>query len=37
LVPIYVTYLTARPEGSRIAFQDDPYSLDEGVRLAAAD
>jgi murein L,D-transpeptidase YcbB/YkuD len=38
-VPIYVTYLTARPDasGGGIAFHDDPYGLDKGVRLAAAD
>lgn len=35
-VPIYITYLTAYPEGSVIAFRDDPYGLDEGVRLATA-
>ena len=28
-VPIYVTYLTAMPEGDRvIAFRDDPYARD---------
>jgi murein L,D-transpeptidase YcbB/YkuD len=36
-VPIYITYLTASPEGTAIAFRDDPYGLDDGVRLAAAD
>lgn len=36
IVPIYITYLTAKPEGKTIAFRDDPYSLD-GVQLAAAD
>ncbi len=36
-VPIYVTYLTARPDGSGIAFQDDPYGLDKSIRLATAD
>jgi murein L,D-transpeptidase YcbB/YkuD len=38
-VPIYVTYLTDRPDasGGGIAFHDDPYGLDKGVRLAAAD
>jgi murein L,D-transpeptidase YcbB/YkuD len=38
-VPIYVTYLTARPDpdGGGIAFHDDPYGLDAGVRLATAD
>jgi murein L,D-transpeptidase YcbB/YkuD len=37
-VPIYVTYLTAMPaSGGEIVFHDDPYDLDAGVRLAAAD
>jgi murein L,D-transpeptidase YcbB/YkuD len=36
-VPIYVTYLTAQPDGTGIAFHDDPYGLDAGVRLATAD
>jgi murein L,D-transpeptidase YcbB/YkuD len=36
-VPIYITYLTASSEGTEIAFRDDPYGLDDGVRLAAAD
>jgi len=27
-VPIYVTYLTARPDGDKIAFADDVYKLD---------
>jgi murein L,D-transpeptidase YcbB/YkuD len=36
-VPIYVTYLTASPDGTGIAFHDDPYGLDNGLRLAAAD
>ncbi|MXP42227.1 L,D-transpeptidase family protein [Altererythrobacter soli] len=36
-VPIYITYLTASPDGTAIAFRDDPYGLDEDVRLAAAD
>jgi murein L,D-transpeptidase YcbB/YkuD len=36
-VPIYITYLTASPDGTEIAFRDDPYGLDTGVRLAAAD
>jgi murein L,D-transpeptidase YcbB/YkuD len=35
-VPIYITYLTASPDGTAIAFRDDPYGLDGGVRLAAA-
>ena len=37
-VPIYVTYLTARPaSGGEIVFLDDPYGRDGGIRLAAAD
>ena len=36
LVPIYITYLTAIPDGAQIAFRDDPYSRD-GVQLAAVD
>ena len=35
-VPIYVTYLTARPDGDTIAFHDDPYELDKDTRLATA-
>jgi murein L,D-transpeptidase YcbB/YkuD len=35
-VPIYITYLTVFPEGPALAFRDDPYGLDDGVRLAAA-
>jgi murein L,D-transpeptidase YcbB/YkuD len=36
-VPIYITYLTAFPDGPAIAFLDDPYGLDGGGhRLAAA-
>ncbi|HEY7007110.1 MAG TPA: L,D-transpeptidase family protein [Sphingomicrobium sp.] len=27
-VPIYITYLTARPDGDKIAFADDVYKLD---------
>jgi len=27
-VPVYITYLTAAPEGGRIAFRADPYSRD---------
>jgi murein L,D-transpeptidase YcbB/YkuD len=36
MVPIYVTYLTAMPEGTNIAFHTDPYGRD-GVQLAAVD
>lgn len=36
IVPIYITYLTAKPEGQTIAFNGDPYGLD-GVQLASAD
>jgi L,D-transpeptidase YcbB len=28
-VPIFITYLTARPDGDKIAFADDVYKLDE--------
>ena len=34
LVPVYITYLTARPEKGKIVFQDDIYNRD-GTRLAA--
>ena len=34
MVPIYITYLTAIPDGRQIAFRDDPYGRD-GVQLAA--
>ncbi|HEY6048782.1 MAG TPA: L,D-transpeptidase family protein, partial [Sphingomicrobium sp.] len=27
-VPIYILYLTARPDGDRVAFADDVYKLD---------
>jgi murein L,D-transpeptidase YcbB/YkuD len=27
-VPIYILYLTARPDGDAIAFADDVYGLD---------
>jgi len=33
LVPVYITYLTALPEGSSIAYYDDVYGRD-GTRLA---
>ena len=36
LVPVYITYLTAMPDGRPIAFRDDPYGRD-GVQLAAVD
>ncbi len=36
IVPIYITYLTAKPQGQTIAFNGDPYGLD-GVQLASAD
>lgn len=36
MVPIYITYLTAMPEGQTIAFYGDPYGRD-GVQLAAVD
>lgn len=36
IVPIYITYLTAIPEGPAIAFRDDPYGRD-GMQLAAVD
>jgi murein L,D-transpeptidase YcbB/YkuD len=29
-VPIYISYLTARPDGDKIAFADDVYKLDGG-------
>ena len=29
-VPIYISYLTARPDGEKIAFADDVYKLDGG-------
>jgi len=30
-VPIYISYLTARPDGETIAFADDVYKLDGGT------
>jgi murein L,D-transpeptidase YcbB/YkuD len=36
MVPVYITYLTAMPEGGTIAFHRDPYSRDH-VQLAAVD
>jgi len=35
LVPIYITYLTAMPEGQQIAFHPDAYGKD-GMQLVAA-
>jgi L,D-transpeptidase YcbB len=39
LVPVYITYLTARPENGRIVFSDDSYGRDRfgpGRRLATS-
>ena len=36
MVPIYITYLTAMPQGQEIVFHADPYGRD-GTQLAAAD
>jgi murein L,D-transpeptidase YcbB/YkuD len=36
MVPVYITYLTAMPQGETIAFHSDPYGRD-GVQLAAVD
>jgi murein L,D-transpeptidase YcbB/YkuD len=36
MVPIYITYLTAIPDGQAIAFREDPYGRD-GLQLAAVD
>lgn len=36
-VPIYITYLTARPEGGKIVYQNDVYGRDLSARLALAD
>ena len=36
MVPVYITYLTALPEGETIAFHDDVYGRD-GIQLAAVD
>jgi L,D-transpeptidase YcbB len=35
-VPVYITYLTAVPDGSTVAFLDDVYQRD-GTRVAAND
>jgi murein L,D-transpeptidase YcbB/YkuD len=32
-VPVFITYLTAAPEGDRIAFRDDSYGRDGGPAL----
>ena len=36
MVPVYITYLTALPDGAQIAFHPDPYGKD-GMQLAAVD
>ena len=35
-VPVYVSYLTARPDADRIAFADDVYKLDGGATATPA-
>jgi murein L,D-transpeptidase YcbB/YkuD len=35
-VPVYITYLTAQPEGATIAFRSDVYNRD-GLHLAKLD
>jgi murein L,D-transpeptidase YcbB/YkuD len=35
LVPVYITYLTALPDGSKIAYYDDVYGRDAS-RLATS-
>jgi L,D-transpeptidase YcbB len=37
LVPIYITYLTAMPEGGRITFRSDVYGWDGTHRLARSE
>ena len=37
IVPIFITYVTARPDNGRIAFSTDPYKLDRSPRPALAD
>jgi murein L,D-transpeptidase YcbB/YkuD len=32
-VPVYITYLTARPDGDKLAFADDVYKLDAPAAL----
>jgi murein L,D-transpeptidase YcbB/YkuD len=34
-VPIYITYLTAQPEGGQLAVRSDPYGLDSGAPQTA--
>jgi murein L,D-transpeptidase YcbB/YkuD len=36
LVPVYITYLTARPGAQGIAFADDIYGLDGATQMASA-
>jgi murein L,D-transpeptidase YcbB/YkuD len=36
LVPVYITYLTARPTGQGIAFAEDIYGRDSGTQVASA-
>lgn len=33
-VPVYITYLTAAPEGERVVFRRDVYNRDSAVRVA---
>jgi len=37
-VPVYLTYMTARPEGGTIAYEPDVYRLDKpgGSKMVAA-
>jgi murein L,D-transpeptidase YcbB/YkuD len=35
-VPIFISYLTARPNGQTIAFADDVYKLDGAAPAAKA-
>ena len=37
-VPVYLTYMTARPEGGTIAYEPDPYRLDRagGSKMVSA-
>ncbi len=35
-VPVYISYLTARPDGTTIAFADDVYKLDGGAVTGAS-
>jgi murein L,D-transpeptidase YcbB/YkuD len=36
-VPVYITYLTAAPEGERIAYRTDVYNRDTGGSRRRAD